>query len=109
MNENKDDIIRELVVGYGEKLTDRSVIEMLSDIARYEDINFASLLIIDKFTGVEAIGSWVNEILTLRVSRNRKGRKEIIETIQGLSQFEKKGRLERTSMAIKKAMLGEEE
>ena len=105
----REDIIKELVVGYGEKLTDRQIIEMLSDISRNEDINFANLLIIDKFTGVESIGEWVNEILTLRVSRNRKGRKEIIETINGLTQFERKGRLEKTSMAIKKALMGEEE
>ena len=103
------DEIRNLIVRYGEKLTDDELISMLSEIYPKEDVKFANLLIIDEFTGVEAISKWVKLILTLRVSKGRKGRKEMIETIKGLIAKEDKGKIGKTSMAIKRALLDESE
>lgn len=102
--------IRNLIVRYGEKLTDDELISMLSEIYPKEDVKFANLLLIDEFTGVGAISLWVKTILTLRVSKGRKGRKEMIETIKGLmAKEDDKGKVGKTSMAIKKALLGESE
>lgn len=104
---NEKDEIRNLIVRYGEKLTDDELISMLSEIYPKEDIKFANLLLIDEFTGVNAISLWVKTILTLRVSKGRKGRKEMIETIKGLMTREKEGTVDKTSMAIKKVLMDE--
>lgn len=104
-----DSEIRDLILKYGEKLTDRDQIDMLSEIYPKEDVKFANLLLIDEYTGIQAISLWVKTILSLRVSKGRKGRKEIIETIKGLIASGKANIEGKTSMAFKRLFMGEEE
>jgi len=103
-----DSGIRDLILRYGDKLTNRDEIDMLSEIYPKEDVKFANLVLIDEFTGIGSISMWVNTILSFRVSRGRRGRKEIIETIKGLITS-KESRLEKTSMTLKKIFMDEEE
>lgn len=102
-----DKEIRDLIVRYGDKLTNRDEIDMLSEIYPKEDVRFANLLLIDEYTGVRAISLWVKNILSLRVSKQRKGRKEIISTIKGLV-VSAQSKLEKTSMALKRVFMDEE-
>jgi len=102
-----DTDIKDLILNYGEKLTDRKQIDMLSEIYPKEDVKFANLLLIDEYTGVETISLWVRTLLGFRVSNRRKGRKEIIKVLKNL--FTSGGsRLEKTSMELKRILEREE-
>ncbi len=102
-----DKDIKELIVKLGNELTNRDDIDMLSEIYGLEDQKFSKLLLVDKMLELGTISTWVNTILSLRVSKRRKGRKEIIETIKGIVEKSKEGKGEKTSMAIKKVLLDE--
>ena len=87
-----DEEIKELVIKLGTKLTERSEIDMLSEIYPLEDARFAKLLMIDEMLGLGSISLWVRTILSLRVSLKRKGRKEIIQVLKNLflpTQFQR--------------------
>jgi len=100
--------IKELIIKLGIKLTDRDEIDMLSEIYPYEDSKFANLLLVDEMLELESISKWVRTILGLRVSLRRKGRKEIIQVLKNLF-VSGSSKLEKTSMALKKVLMDEEE
>ncbi len=72
------------------KLADPQNIKILTELSETEIRQFAAVLAIAEYIEMPSIGQLINEIMTLKISKTRLGRKEMLELAQNMGASDAK-------------------